>query len=69
MYIDWDKIQDIENCNVIVVTHGITLRLFLMRWYQYTVDEFELTKNPPNGMVYTYINEYYSLLYSIKPYF
>lgn len=48
---DWDKIPDIENSNVLVFTHGLTLRLFLMRWYQYTVEEFEQTTNPPNGAV------------------
>ena len=38
-----------ENLNIIVVTHGLTMRLFLMRWFQYSVEEFENTKNPENG--------------------
>jgi hypothetical protein len=28
--------------NLCIVTHGLTLRLFLMRWLQYSVDEFEV---------------------------
>lgn len=38
-----------ENLNVIIVTHGLTLRLFLMRWFKYSVEEFEKTTNPENG--------------------
>jgi len=30
------------NLNLCIVTHGLTLRLFLMRWLQYSVDEFEV---------------------------
>jgi len=35
--------------NVIIVTHGLTLRLFLMRWFHWTVEEFESLSNPNNG--------------------
>ena len=41
MFRDWSR-NDPEtqrHMTVIVVTHGLTLRLFLMRWYQYTVRE------------------------------
>lgn len=31
---------------VIIVTHGLTLRLFLMRWFHWTVETFEATQNP-----------------------
>jgi broad specificity phosphatase PhoE len=34
--------------NVLIVTHGMTLRLFLMRWFHYTVEEFEVLANPGN---------------------
>ena len=30
------------NLNLCIVTHGLTLRLFLMRWLQFSVDEFEV---------------------------
>ena len=35
--------------NIVIVTHGLTLRLFLMRWFQFSVKEFEDTVNPSNG--------------------
>eukprot|EP00639_Heterosigma_akashiwo_P014949 CAMPEP_0206367104 /NCGR_PEP_ID=MMETSP0294-20121207/3846_1 /ASSEMBLY_ACC=CAM_ASM_000327 /TAXON_ID=39354 /ORGANISM="Heterosigma akashiwo, Strain CCMP2393" /LENGTH=291 /DNA_ID=CAMNT_0053813291 /DNA_START=154 /DNA_END=1029 /DNA_ORIENTATION=- len=35
----------------VIVTHGLTLRLFLMRWFQYSVEDFEESHNPPNGGV------------------
>lgn len=34
--------------NVVVVTHGMTIRLFIMRWFHLTVEEFEELANPPN---------------------
>lgn len=34
--------------NVLIVTHGMTLRVFLMRWFHWTVEEFETVKNPKN---------------------
>ena len=38
--------------NILIVTHGLTMRLFLMRWYRWTVEMFEKTDNPPNcGLV------------------
>jgi broad specificity phosphatase PhoE len=35
--------------NVLMVTHGLTMRLFCMRWFHWTVDEFECLSNPGNG--------------------
>jgi broad specificity phosphatase PhoE len=35
--------------NVIIVTHGMTLRLFLMRWYHWTIEEFDEYANLQNG--------------------
>lgn len=32
----------------VFVTHGITLRLFIMRWLHWSVDDFETLHNPPN---------------------
>lgn len=34
--------------NAILVTHGMTIRLFLMRWFQWSVEDFEALSNPPN---------------------
>ncbi|KAJ1257566.1 hypothetical protein BS78_10G006100 [Paspalum vaginatum] len=35
--------------NVVLVSHGLTLRVFLMRWYRWTVRQFEGLNNLPNG--------------------
>jgi broad specificity phosphatase PhoE len=34
--------------NAIIVTHGMSIRLFLMKWFHWTVEEFELLANPKN---------------------
>lgn len=34
--------------NVIIVTHGMTMRLFIMRWFHCSVEEFESWGNPLN---------------------
>eukprot|EP01103_Thecamoeba_quadrilineata_P020087 TRINITY_DN8445_c0_g1_i1.p1 TRINITY_DN8445_c0_g1~~TRINITY_DN8445_c0_g1_i1.p1 ORF type:complete len:248 (-),score=31.92 TRINITY_DN8445_c0_g1_i1:44-787(-) len=34
--------------NVIIVTHGLTMRLFLMRWFHWPVEYFESLANPEN---------------------
>ena len=34
--------------NVIIITHGMTIRLFLMRWFHWSVEEFEDVRNPSN---------------------
>ncbi|MFF2862346.1 histidine phosphatase family protein [Streptomyces rubiginosohelvolus] len=35
--------------NVLLVTHGLTMRLFCMRWFHWSVAEFESLSNPGNG--------------------
>ena len=32
--------------SVLIVTHGLAIRLFLMRWFHWTVEQFEVTRNP-----------------------
>ena len=34
--------------NVLLVTHGLTMRLFLMRWFHWSVEKFEKLANPKN---------------------
>ncbi len=46
---DFEKDNFPNNC--LIVTHGLTLRLFLMRWFHWTVEEFEAVRNPRNGQV------------------
>ena len=38
-----------EGFTICIVTHGLALRLLLMRFFQYTVHEFERSHNPKNG--------------------
>lgn len=38
--------------NMIVVSHGLTIRLFLMRWFHWTVEQFEKLRNPRNCQHY-----------------
>lgn len=40
------RMGSLEDVNICIVTHGLTLRLILMRWFQYTVDEFEYVTQP-----------------------
>ena len=34
--------------NALLITHGLTMRLFLMRWFHWTVPYFESLENPRN---------------------
>ncbi len=34
--------------NAVMVTHGMSIRLFLMRWFHFTVEDFEVLANPGN---------------------
>ncbi|GFH10032.1 uncharacterized protein HaLaN_05275, partial [Haematococcus lacustris] len=38
-----------NNTNLVLVTHGLALRIFLMRWFHWSVDEFLCVYNPPNA--------------------
>ncbi|CAN6485153.1 unnamed protein product [Victoria cruziana] len=37
------------NMNLILISHGLALRVFLMRWYKWTVQQFEGLHNFGNG--------------------
>ncbi|KAK6144659.1 hypothetical protein DH2020_021479 [Rehmannia glutinosa] len=37
-----------DDLNLIVVSHGLTILLFLMKWFNWTVDQFEGLTNPRN---------------------
>ena len=37
--------------NTLIVTHGMTLRMFLMRWFHWTVEEFGQVYNPHNCQI------------------
>jgi broad specificity phosphatase PhoE len=44
--------QQHEPQNTLIVSHGITIRLFLMRWFHWTVEEFECLRNLDNCEYY-----------------
>ena len=43
---DFEKKDFPENC--VIVTHGMTMRLMIMRWFHVSVEEFESWSNPKN---------------------
>ena len=40
-----------NNTSLVLVTHGLALRVFLMRWFHWSVDQFLDVYNPPNAEV------------------
>jgi broad specificity phosphatase PhoE len=46
LFRDFEKDDFPENC--IIVTHGMAMRLLLMRWFHVSVEQFELWRNPKN---------------------
>ncbi len=46
MHRDFSKEEFPENA--VIITHGMTIRLFLMRWFHLSVEEFESFGNPGN---------------------
>lgn len=46
MFRDFEEQDYPENC--VLVTHGLTIRLFIMRYFHLTVEEFEHMKSPNN---------------------
>lgn len=46
----WRSFEDPQHPpNVLIVTHGLTMRLFCMRWFHWTVADFESLSNPGNA--------------------
>jgi len=37
--------------NAVIITHGMSIRLFLMRWFHWSVEEFESHANPYNCQI------------------
>lgn len=51
LYRDMDYGAIDGDTTVVVVTHGLTARFFLMRWYHWSIACFERLKNPPNAQI------------------
>ncbi|MBE0675997.1 MAG: histidine phosphatase family protein [Bacteroidales bacterium] len=67
MHRDFEKTDFPEN--VIIVTHGMTIRLFLMRWFHWSVEEFEEIRNPENCDIFLLLkqeNGKYELMTGLK---
>jgi len=47
---DFEKPEFPDNC--VIVTHGISIRCILMRWFHWTVEEFDATHNPLNCEIF-----------------
>jgi broad specificity phosphatase PhoE len=41
--------------NALLITHGLTMRLFCMRWFHWSVEYFESLRNPGNGELRTLV--------------
>lgn len=46
---DIDQGRFDEGTNLVIVTHGLTLRIFLARWFHWPVNEYERVWNPANS--------------------
>ncbi|WOL16478.1 hypothetical protein Cni_G25265 [Canna indica] len=48
--IDMGRLHQDDNpdVNLVIVSHGLTSRVFLMKWFKWTVDQFERLNNPGN---------------------
>jgi broad specificity phosphatase PhoE len=53
LYRDFEKPNSPKN--VIIVTHGMTMRVAIARWLHYTVEEFEALANPENTGTYVLV--------------
>ena len=44
----WRSFDSKKAKNYVVVTHGISIRVFLARYFRYTIDQFNIISNPKN---------------------
>lgn len=50
--------------NTLLVTHGLTMRLFCMRWFHWSVEYFESLNNPGNAEIRTLVRD--GTVYSLE---
>lgn len=48
--IDMNRLQKnaVEDLNLIIISHGLAIRVFLMKWFKWTVEQFEYLNNLGN---------------------
>jgi broad specificity phosphatase PhoE len=64
LYRDFEKESFPDN--VIIVTHGFTLRVFLMRWFRYDVEYFHRLRNPDNAEIFHMALDRHTGKYNLK---
>lgn len=55
-FLDAFQLERVEfpmDTNVVVITHGLTIRMFVKRWFHLTVDTFHKMKSPPAASIVT----------------
>ena len=45
----WRSFDSKKTKNYVIVTHGISIRVFLARYFRYTIDQFSILSNPKNA--------------------
>ena len=53
-----------QNC--VLVTHSLAIRLFIMRWFHLTVEEFEEMQSPENGTLVILEYDAFTHKYQLK---
>lgn len=48
-----ERVEFPMDTNVIIITHGLTMRMFVKRWFHLTVDTFHKMLSPPSGSMCT----------------
>lgn len=48
-----ERVEFPMNTNVVIITHGLTMRMFIKRWFHLTVETFHRMKSPPPGSLCT----------------
>ncbi|KPA81106.1 putative mitochondrial phosphoglycerate mutase, putative (iPGAM) [Leptomonas pyrrhocoris] len=48
-----ERVEFPMNTNVVIITHGLTMRMFIKRWFHLTVDTFHRMRSPPPGSLCT----------------
>jgi broad specificity phosphatase PhoE len=66
LYRDFGK-PDLSD-NVLIVSHGIALRVLLMRWLHWSVEEYESVSNPKNCEIWQlqFDGKHYKLAHDLK---
>ena len=55
-----------QRTSLVLVTHGLALRVFLMRWFHWSVDQFMQVFNPPNAEVRTCFTQLLQRLFCLS---